>query len=256
MALVFIQNALQVNFDSVLNLHNRGILKVFKALESSGLEGFLGCSATVYDEDLQDFFANANMERETGQHSQAYEDGPHCQIGSFDVVTQELLDIMVAIMGGVKINWSKILVEILKAMVDPSTKQASGFAVQISLLLEGDRTELVELVAPDCYSAGRGVDAAGGAPEVPPQQQVAQQSEHQRFTLVVVSSKKKSGSSSSRSGSSSSSGSKVEFCGQCGGNHPTAQCVGVQGSCNVCGQYGNFARVCPLAGSQHTAAPP
>ncbi|KZV29854.1 hypothetical protein F511_06706 [Dorcoceras hygrometricum] len=57
-----------------------------------------------------------------------------------------------------------------------------------------------------------------------------------------------------RSGSSSSS--KVEYCGQCGGKHPTAQCVGVQGSCNVCGQYGHFERVCPLSGSQHTAAPP
>ncbi|KZV52059.1 hypothetical protein F511_19403 [Dorcoceras hygrometricum] len=68
--------------------------------------------------------------------------------------------------------------------------------------------------------------------------------------------KKKSGSSSSGSGSSSSgSSSKVEYCGQCGGKHPTTQCVGVQGSYNVCGQYGHFAMVCPLSGSQHTAAP-
>ncbi|KZV58399.1 hypothetical protein F511_26612 [Dorcoceras hygrometricum] len=53
-----------------------------------------------------------------------------------------------------------------------------------------------------------------------------------------------------------SGGTKVEYCGQCGGKHPTTQCVGVQGSCNVCGQYGHFARVCPLSGSQHTAVPP
>ncbi|KZV49527.1 hypothetical protein F511_24476 [Dorcoceras hygrometricum] len=40
---------------------------------------------------------------------------------------------------------------------------------------------------------------------------------------------------------SSSGGTKVDYCDQCGGKHPTAQCVGVQGSCNICGQYGHFA---------------
>ncbi|KZV44899.1 hypothetical protein F511_17878 [Dorcoceras hygrometricum] len=90
----------------------------------------------------------------------------------------------------------------------------------------------------------------------PPQQQVAQQPGHQRFRPHGRQFKKKSGSSSSGSGSSSSGSSKVEYCCQCGGKHPTAQCVGVQGSCNVCGQYGHFARVCPLSGSQHTTAPP
>ncbi|KZV38228.1 hypothetical protein F511_37215 [Dorcoceras hygrometricum] len=69
--------------------------------------------------------------------------------------------------------------------------------------------------------------------------------------------KAKQGSNSSGSGSSSSSSSpRAIFCGQCGGKHPSTQCVGVQGACNNCGQYGHFARVCPLAGSQHTAAPP
>ncbi|KZV42570.1 hypothetical protein F511_11871 [Dorcoceras hygrometricum] len=78
-----------------------------------------------------------------------------------------------------------------------------------------------------------------------------------RGRQVEIEFKKKSGSSSSGSGSSSSgSCSKVEYCVQCGGKHPTAQCVGVQGSCNICGQYGHFARVCPLSGSQQTAARP
>ncbi|KZV43210.1 hypothetical protein F511_28111 [Dorcoceras hygrometricum] len=91
----------------------------------------------------------------------------------------------------------------------------------------------------------------------PHQQQVAQQSGHQRFRPHGRQFKKKSGSSYSVSGiSSSGSSSKVEYCGQCGGKHHSAQRVGVQGSCNVCGQYGNFARVCPLAGYQHPAAPP
>ncbi|KZV15931.1 hypothetical protein F511_08722 [Dorcoceras hygrometricum] len=57
--------------------------------------------------------------------------------GSFDAVTQSRFDLMVAIMGGIKINWSKILFMILKAMVAPSTKQAQGFSVQLILLLKG-----------------------------------------------------------------------------------------------------------------------
>ncbi|KZV23024.1 hypothetical protein F511_15883 [Dorcoceras hygrometricum] len=93
-------------------------------------------------------------------------------------------------------------------------------------------------------------------PSQPPQQQAAQQSGRHRFRPRGHQFKKKSGSSSSGSGSSRSGSSRAEFCGQCGGNHPTAQCVGVQGACNNCGQYGHFARVCPLAGSQHAAAPP
>ncbi|KZV55789.1 hypothetical protein F511_12272 [Dorcoceras hygrometricum] len=89
-----------------------------------------------------------------------------------------------------------------------------------------------------------------------PQQQLAQQSGCQRFRPRGHQFKNKGGSGSSGSGSSSSSGSKVEYCGFCGGKHPSTQCVGVQGSENVCGQYGHFARVCPLAGSHQVAAPP
>ncbi|KZV19844.1 hypothetical protein F511_22856 [Dorcoceras hygrometricum] len=61
---------------------------------------------------------------------------------------------------------------------------------------------------------------------------------------------------SARSRSSSSSTSRAEFCGFCDGKHPSTQCVGVQGSCNLCGHYGHFARVRPSAGSQQTVAQP
>ncbi|KZV44755.1 hypothetical protein F511_36549 [Dorcoceras hygrometricum] len=91
-------------------------------------------------------------------------------------------------------------------------------------------------------------------PQQQQQPQVAQHSGRQRFRPRGQQFKKKSGSGSSGSGSSSSSGSRTEFCGFCGGKHPSTQCVGVQGSCNLCGQYGHFARVCPSAGSQQTAA--
>ncbi|KZV48383.1 hypothetical protein F511_41329 [Dorcoceras hygrometricum] len=45
MALVFIKSALQVNFKSVLDFPNQGMVKMFKALESSGIKGFLRPSA-------------------------------------------------------------------------------------------------------------------------------------------------------------------------------------------------------------------
>ncbi|KZV22070.1 hypothetical protein F511_35362 [Dorcoceras hygrometricum] len=41
------------------------MLKVFKALESSGLRGFLGCSTAIYEVDLLEFFDNAKVESDT-----------------------------------------------------------------------------------------------------------------------------------------------------------------------------------------------
>ncbi|KZV17321.1 putative O-sialoglycoprotein endopeptidase [Dorcoceras hygrometricum] len=58
--------------------------------------------------------------------------------GSFDAVTHERFLMMTAIHYGVKINWSTILFEILKEMVDRTTKRAKGFAAQICVLLKGD----------------------------------------------------------------------------------------------------------------------
>ncbi|KZV14750.1 hypothetical protein F511_41110 [Dorcoceras hygrometricum] len=63
----FIQNALQVNFESVFRFFSKGLVKMFKALESSGLRGFLGCTTVVYEEDVQEFFANARQEQEYNQ---------------------------------------------------------------------------------------------------------------------------------------------------------------------------------------------
>ncbi|KZV22849.1 hypothetical protein F511_41134 [Dorcoceras hygrometricum] len=57
--------------------------------------------------------------------------------GSFDAVTHERFLLMTAIHCGLKINWSKLLFDILKEMVIPSSKQARGFAVQICVLVQG-----------------------------------------------------------------------------------------------------------------------
>ncbi|KZV23547.1 hypothetical protein F511_02033 [Dorcoceras hygrometricum] len=56
--------------------------------------------------------------------------------GSFDAITQEKFLMMAAIICGVRINWSRIFFNILKDMVTPGSRQAKGYAIQISLLLE------------------------------------------------------------------------------------------------------------------------
>ncbi|KZV16253.1 hypothetical protein F511_18619 [Dorcoceras hygrometricum] len=58
--------------------------------------------------------------------------------GSFDAVTHERFLMMTAIHFGIKVNWSKILFEVLKEMVDRTTKRAKGFAAQICVLLKSD----------------------------------------------------------------------------------------------------------------------
>ncbi|KZV31313.1 hypothetical protein F511_38157 [Dorcoceras hygrometricum] len=56
--------------------------------------------------------------------------------GSFDVVTSEKLEMMVAISAGLKVNWGHILFQTLVAMVHTPSRQSRGFAVQLSILLE------------------------------------------------------------------------------------------------------------------------
>ncbi|KZV50372.1 hypothetical protein F511_08017 [Dorcoceras hygrometricum] len=57
--------------------------------------------------------------------------------GSFDAVAHERFLLMTAIHFGLKINWSKILFDILKEMVTKSSKKAKGFVAQICVLLKG-----------------------------------------------------------------------------------------------------------------------
>ncbi|KZV58038.1 hypothetical protein F511_38132 [Dorcoceras hygrometricum] len=56
--------------------------------------------------------------------------------GSFNAITMEKFLMLTEIVCGVRINWTSILFNILKKMVTPGSKQAKGYAVQISLLLE------------------------------------------------------------------------------------------------------------------------
>ncbi|KZV54603.1 dystroglycan-like [Dorcoceras hygrometricum] len=65
MAALFNQNALQISFDSVLSLSADGMVSMFKALESSGLRGFLGCSTAIYEKDMVNLFENAIVRGDT-----------------------------------------------------------------------------------------------------------------------------------------------------------------------------------------------
>ncbi|KZV48745.1 putative leucine-rich repeat receptor-like protein kinase [Dorcoceras hygrometricum] len=54
-------NTLHVDFESGLAMDNPGMVSVFNALMASGLEGFLGCPAVLYEAALVDFFENGSV---------------------------------------------------------------------------------------------------------------------------------------------------------------------------------------------------
>ncbi|KZV38630.1 hypothetical protein F511_35160 [Dorcoceras hygrometricum] len=58
--------------------------------------------------------------------------------GSFDDVMHERFLLMTAIHFGVKVNWSKLLFDILNEMADQSSKRAKVYVAQICVLLKSD----------------------------------------------------------------------------------------------------------------------
>ncbi|KZV39196.1 dystroglycan-like [Dorcoceras hygrometricum] len=56
--------------------------------------------------------------------------------GCFNALTVEKFSLLTVVVCGIRMNWASILFNILKKMVSAGSKQAKGFAVQISLLLE------------------------------------------------------------------------------------------------------------------------
>ncbi|KZV26956.1 hypothetical protein F511_38427 [Dorcoceras hygrometricum] len=61
MAASFYSNSVHVDFESVLAMGEPGMVSMFQALVASGLQGFLGCTAVVYEEALVEFFANGTV---------------------------------------------------------------------------------------------------------------------------------------------------------------------------------------------------
>ncbi|KZV29397.1 dystroglycan-like [Dorcoceras hygrometricum] len=202
MASSFYSNSQHVDFDSVLAMDDQGMVSMFQGIMASGLAGFLGCPAVIYEAALVDFFENASVREGViistvdGQlveiseewFAESFElpvDGlgdlseiPKdvifdarsivslsgepvslsgrknqmkiefrllCDImakdisvkaGSFNAITVEKFSLVTAVFCRVRMNWARILFSTLKKMVTPGSKQAKGFAVQISLLLE------------------------------------------------------------------------------------------------------------------------
>ncbi|KZV31095.1 dystroglycan-like [Dorcoceras hygrometricum] len=204
MASAFITYSYQINFESVLMIHDHeGMLNMFKALEASGLRKFLGCESILYEKELGDFFDTALIQGEdiTGVISGKFvtisptlfstvfdlptegitnfseipkdkvydarslfsQKGLQIDVhgkkkfmkhefrllndilakaitvkaGSFDSVTVERFQMMTAIQYGLKVNWGKVLFNVLKDMVDRTQKKAKGFAAQIGVLFKG-----------------------------------------------------------------------------------------------------------------------
>ncbi|KZV19234.1 hypothetical protein F511_20970 [Dorcoceras hygrometricum] len=201
MASSFYSNAQHVYFESVLGMDDHEMVSMFEALMASGLRGFLGCSAVVYEDVLVDFFENASVRNGViistvggqlveiseelfaksfelpvdgfGDLSEIPKDAIFnarsivsvsgepinlsgrknqmkmpfrllCDImakaisvkaGSFNAITVEKFSLITTVVCRIKMNWAKYLFSILKKMVTAGSKQAKGFAIQISLLL-------------------------------------------------------------------------------------------------------------------------
>ncbi|KZV53510.1 hypothetical protein F511_40467 [Dorcoceras hygrometricum] len=60
----------------------------------------------------------------------------YVKAGSFDAVTRDRFMLMTAITFDIKVNWSNLLFSVFKDMVTPGTRQAKGFAIQISILFK------------------------------------------------------------------------------------------------------------------------
>ncbi|KZV55851.1 hypothetical protein F511_18315 [Dorcoceras hygrometricum] len=171
MASAYYSNTQHIDFESVLAMDDPGMVSMFQAIMASGLEGFLGCPAVIFEAALVDFFENASVQDGviiSTVAEQLVEISEEWFADSFDLPVDGLADLseipkdvvfdarsivsmsgrvlqcnhsgkfsmLTAVVCGVRMNWASVLFNILKKMVTPGSKQAKGFAVQISLLLE------------------------------------------------------------------------------------------------------------------------
>ncbi|KZV58730.1 hypothetical protein F511_18484 [Dorcoceras hygrometricum] len=128
MASSFYSNTHHIDFASVLAMNDPGMVSMFQALIASGLEGFLGCTAVVYETALVDFFENASVSDGviiSTVAGQLVEISEEWFAETFELPVDGLADV---------------------SEMPKDKKQAKGFAIQISLLLKNvPNLELGEL---------------------------------------------------------------------------------------------------------------
>ncbi|KZV29431.1 hypothetical protein F511_15876 [Dorcoceras hygrometricum] len=176
MASSLISSSLHIAFDSVFDMDDAGLVQMFESFIATGLKEFLGCPAVIYEAALAEFLENGSVRdgmvvgtiRGTtveifeeifavafvlpteglmdlsevpkylvfDARSLFSESREQVKAGSFDAVTRERFLLMTAITFDVKVNWSRLLFDVLKDMVTPGSRQAKGYAIQIYVLLK------------------------------------------------------------------------------------------------------------------------
>ncbi|KZV25357.1 hypothetical protein F511_07241 [Dorcoceras hygrometricum] len=176
MASSLFTNTLHVCFDSVLAMDNPGMVSMFEALMASGLSGFLGCPAVLYEDALTEFFLNGSVwdgKVVSTIRGKQVEISEELFASTFELPVDGLKDLSkipkdivfdarsIFSFSGEQVSASgkkremkfefrllsdilaktisvkaRLLFNILKDMVTAGSRQAKGYAIQISLLLE------------------------------------------------------------------------------------------------------------------------
>ncbi|KZV20815.1 hypothetical protein F511_42313 [Dorcoceras hygrometricum] len=167
-------NTVHVCFESVLVMDNADMVAMFESLVATGLKGFLGCPAVIHEAALLEFFENGSVRDGlvvSTVNGMTVEISEQLFAETFELPVEGLANLseiptdivfdarsIVSLSGepvsrvlrcnytgevsedGCNHLWSndklnKLLFNILKDMVTPGSRQAKGYAIQISLLL-------------------------------------------------------------------------------------------------------------------------